>query len=276
MNRFRNFLIALVFVLVATQGCNTYDKLMKSDNMNDKLDAALKYYAKKDYFHALPLFEDLMPLFKGTTNFETIYYDYADCYFQQGEYLIAAYHFKNFYNTLPASPMAETCLFQNAKCYYLLAPPPELDQDYTNKAIDEFQLFVNAFPSSAKVADANDLIDQLRARLETKEFMAAKLYYDMEDYKAAATAFANLLFDYPNSAHAEEVTFLIAKADYIYALNSVTKKQEERFADATTAATNYSKKFPQGKYEKDVNNILIQINKNLDKLKTTTSTDDKK
>lgn len=271
MRQFKSSFLVFLSLFIVLSGCNTFDKLMKSDDMTGKLDAAMNYYAKKDYYHALSLFEELLPLYKGTATFETIYYNYADCYFQQNEYLIAAYHFKNFYNTLPTSTLAETCLFQNAKCYYLLAPPPELDQEYTHKAIDEFQLFVNAFPASTKLTDANDLIDQLRSRLETKEYLAAKLYFDSENYKAAATSFAILLFDYPSTAHAEEVTFLILKAKYLLAENSVADKQQERFEDAASAATMYSKKFPQGKYEKETNNYISLINKSIDKLKTTTN-----
>ena len=68
---------------------------------------AKKYYNKKDYFKALPLFEELLNIYKGTKSVEKVYYYYAYCYYGQGEYLMAAYHFKNLANTYPNGKFTE-------------------------------------------------------------------------------------------------------------------------------------------------------------------------
>jgi len=270
----KGFRIIISFVLLGSlccSSCNTFDHLMKSNDMNAKLDAALKYYNDKDYYHAQTLFEDLLPFFKGTKTFETIYYDYADCVFNSGEYLVAAYHFKSYYQSLPQSDMAEQCLFMNAKCYYLMSPDPELDQEFTKKALEEFQLFANTYPQSKLVKDANDYMDQLRNKLEIKDYLGAKLYYQTQNYKAAAAAFATLLLNYPDSHHAEEASYLIIKSDYIYAVNSIPARQPERFQQAMQSAISYNKKFPLGEYEKEVNALVSSIQKNLDKIKASSN-----
>ena len=89
-----------------------------------------------------------------------------------------------------------------------MSPGTSLDQTNTSKAINELQLFINTFPNSTRVTDSNLLIDECRRKLEKKDYTAAKLYYDMDNYKAAATSFNDLLKKYPDSPIADEILYL--------------------------------------------------------------------
>ena len=42
---------------------STRQRVMKSDDLNLKYDAAEKYFQKEDYYHALQLLETLLPAF---------------------------------------------------------------------------------------------------------------------------------------------------------------------------------------------------------------------
>src|SRR6185369_8506259 len=143
---FAFFLPLLFFV-----SCSSYQEILKSTDLPLKYVKAKEYYDKKEYYKAIPLFEELLAAYKGTKDIEDIYYYYANCQYGTDEYLMAAYHFKNIATTYPNGAHAEECLFMNAKCYVQLSPKYELDQTYTEKAINEFQLFVNTFPSSTRV-----------------------------------------------------------------------------------------------------------------------------
>ena len=93
-------------------------------------------------------------------------------------------------------------------------------------------------------------------------------YYKMEKYKAAHTAFQNLLRDYPDSQHAEYVMFLIVKSDYYYALNSVPNKQEERYESAINSYKTFTNKYTSSQYQNEAQNIYEASVKNINKLKT--------
>ena len=175
-------LVTVAALLIS--GCSKFSKIQKSTDMEAKYNAAVEYYEKKKYFQALQLFEELITVFRGTGKAEDTYFYYSQCYFETGEYTVAAYHFNNFYQTFPSSSKAEEALFKNAFCYYLDSPPSTLDQKNTLDAIRQFQLFINRFPKSEKVQQCNQLIDELRFKLETKDFNNARLYMRRSNNKA--------------------------------------------------------------------------------------------
>jgi len=50
--------------------------------------------------------------------------------------------------------------------------------------------------------------------------MSAKLYYDMEQYKAAVTALSNSLKEYADTKYREEMMYLKLKSLFLFAENS--------------------------------------------------------
>lgn len=259
------YLSHLFIIALFMTSCSQYNQVLKNDSVEDKYKAAQDYYNKGDYYHALGLFEDILPYYKGSSEMENIYYYYSFCYYYQGEYLMAAYNFKNYCTTYPNTFNSEECLFMAAKCYYQLSPDVELDQTDTQKAMNELQLFINSFPQSMRVPQANDMLDQLRMKLEVKGFNAAKLYFDIGNWKAASISFSNLLRNFPDSPDAEQCYFLILESDYKYASNSVDSKMETRLQDALKSYNHYTELFPNGIYLNEAKNISENIHKLLDK-----------
>ena len=142
--------------------------------------------------------------------------------------MIASYRFKLFVLTYPNSKHCEELSFMAAYCYYLESPSATLDKTNTLKAIEELQLFVDEYPNSERIKQCNELMDELIDKVHTKSFKIAKLYYDIQEYKAAITALNNLLLDFPTIENKAEIQYLILNANYQLAVNSVSGKKEER------------------------------------------------
>ncbi|MGL6269347.1 MAG: outer membrane protein assembly factor BamD, partial [Chitinophagaceae bacterium] len=70
--------------------------MLKSVDYDYKLRMAEQYYAKKKYRQALTLYEELFPIFKGTPQFEDLYYKYAYCHYYSEDYTNAENLFKGF------------------------------------------------------------------------------------------------------------------------------------------------------------------------------------
>ena len=65
--------IVIFLTCVSIGSCKqSYQKVLKSNDLDYKYEMAKKYYNKKDYYKALPLFEELMNIYKGTKNIEKI------------------------------------------------------------------------------------------------------------------------------------------------------------------------------------------------------------
>jgi len=141
-----------------------------------------------------------------------------------------------------------------AYCYYLESPKSTLDQEYTYRAIEALQLFINLYPSSERAKEAGKLIQDLRDKLEKKAFTNAKLYLDMglqDDYRAAVIAFDNVLRDFPDTKYAEEMEFLSIKAQFLYADQSSLRRQEERFGEVIDLYNNFVSSYPESRFRKD-------------------------
>jgi outer membrane protein assembly factor BamD len=261
----KKFYLVLITFSVLLVSCSKYQRILKGSDMNLKYETAEKYYLKEEYYRALQLLDELMVAYRGTEKGEKVYYYYAYCNYYIHDYVMAGYHFNNFLTTYPNSKYAEEVQFMYAYCFYLDSPVASLDQTNSLDAIDKFQLFINRYPKSEKVAQANSLIDELRMKLETKAFNNAKLYYRTENYKAAITALQNVLNDFPATVFKEEIYYLLFRSSYLYAVNSVESKQLERYRDAKEFYLKLVDAFPQSKYLQDAEkaylNTLAQIKK---------------
>jgi outer membrane protein assembly factor BamD len=259
------YLVVILLSVVLVSSCGNYQRTLKGLDMKAKYETAVQLYNKQDYYRALQLFEELINVYKGTENAEMSYYYYTYCTYHVDDYIMAAYHFNSFITSYPNSKYAEEMQFMFAYCFYKDSPKSNLDQTNTLDAIEKFQLFINKYPQSAKVVEANQHIDELRLKLETKEFDIAKQFYRTENYKSAIFAFNNLLKNYPNSTYKEESYYLSLRSSYIYASKSVKTKQLERYKESLEHYYKLVDNFPQSKYlresEKLYENAMSAISK---------------
>jgi outer membrane protein assembly factor BamD len=226
--------------------------VLKSNDYEYKLRVADKYYADKDYNHAQQLFEELFRVFKGSEHFEDIYYKFAYCAYYLKDYPNAENLFKGFVEVFPNSNKAEEMDYMRAYTFYAQSPKVELDQTNTTKAIGFMQAFVNTHPGSDKVAEANQIIEKCRAKLELKDYQAAQLYFDLGYYKAAGVTLNSLMNSYPDSEKSEAYKLLIIKSDYRYAELSIEPKQQERFDAVITQCNEFMDRFPDSKLKPTV------------------------
>lgn len=239
---------AAILLLVVVSSCETPEKVLKSTDLDYKKAKAISWYNKKEYFKCIPVFEELIGLMKGRESTEELYYMYAMANYKQGDYLISAYHFKNFYDLYPNSKHSEECLYMFAKSNQMESPKPELDQTSTYKALEAYALFLNTYPDGKYIQECNTAVKTLRRKLEKKALSAAELYYKTENYRASATSFEQILRDYPDIEENERVSFMIVKSNYRLAINSIPSKKAERFNNTIKAYANFKYKFSSSKY----------------------------
>lgn len=231
--------------------CSKFAKVEKSKDVEYKLAKADEYYAKKKYRQAQQLYETLFPVYKGSQKFEDLYYKYAYCFYYQGLYSDAENLFKGYLEVFPNSVRAEEIDYMRAYSFNKQSPKLELEQVNTMKAMNMMQSFINTHPGSARNKDAEKIIDESRHKLEQKEYRSAKLYYNLEKYRAAAISFANLLNKYPESATGEEYKLMVVKSYYRYAKMSVISRQEERFEKVISEYQDFVDRYPESKLLKE-------------------------
>lgn len=246
MQKIKYCLFIFSFLIFITS-CSDYQKVLKSPNPEYKYERAVEYYEAEEYYKALPLLDELIPLYKGTNKGEKIYFYWCYTNYHLDYLITASYHFKKYAKTYPNSKLAEEALFMGAYCNYIDSPSPTLDQTPTVMAINELQIFINTFPKSELLDSANALIDELELKLETKDFLNSKQYYVTRRYKSAIIALNNTIRAYPNSEYVEEMHLLILKSYYELAINSVEDKKEDRFKRGIDVYYNFIDNFAESK-----------------------------
>jgi outer membrane protein assembly factor BamD len=244
-------------------GCQPLNKILKNPDPHYKLRMAEQYYAKKKYVQAQQIYEDIMPFFRGQPEFEDIFYKYAYTAYNQKDYLNAENLFKNYLEVYPNSARSEEIDFMRAYTYYRQSPKAELDQTATLKAIGIFQTFINTHPGSARNKEANDIIDQLRQKLEVKDRKAAQLYFDLGQFRAAAVAFNTMLNQYADTENADQYKLMAIKSYFRFAELSVEDKKIERFEKVIEEANDFMDRFPASPLAKEVQQFVTQSQNNL-------------
>lgn len=273
---FMRFVIAVLLVASLVSCGPGMNKILKSKDPAYKLKMADAFYAKKKWMKAQTIYEDVLPYYKTTPQAEDIYYKYAYAAYNQKDYLNAENLFKNFLEGYRNSPRAEEIEYMRAYTFFLQSPKAELDQTNTYKAISNLQTFINTHPQSVRNAEANRLIDELRKKLETKDYKSAMLYYNIGEFRAAGVTFTTLLENFPESNAADEYKFMAIRSFYRAAELTVVTKKVERFREVINTANEFIERFPESKYRKDVeayiasSNTEIQKFSNNEQVKTTT------
>ncbi|MEI7982094.1 MAG: outer membrane protein assembly factor BamD [Bacteroidota bacterium] len=255
---------ALIFGLLFSLSSCKFQKLLKVGSVDEKYEEAVKLYNEKDYSRALQLFDQLAGAMRATDKSQKISYYYAFCYFNQKDYTLASYYFKRYTTNFPNTQEAEECAYMSAYCNFLNSPEYSLDQTITYEALKDFQLFVNTYPSSKRISECNDLIDKLRGKLELKEYKITKLYYRMDDYSAAIIGLNNILKEYPDTPHKEEILFLVFKSYHKFAKESIEEKKKERYSKAILAYKEFIAQYPESQFLAEASSLKEQARKELE------------
>lgn len=236
------------------------------ETFDDNYAKAVDYYNKHQFLSAARLFEDLYPLSLGTVHADTILFMFADCYYQNRDYEMASFHFKDYARRYPGSDRAELASLMSIKAVYNISPYYALDQSETLYAIDELNTFIALYPHSQYMDECNQMLDELREKLAKKDFELLKLYFETENYRAAQIATDNFLKTYSYSKYAAEALFILVKNNFAYAKKSVETKMVERYDACIAAYNNLYAAYPESEWVKDAQKYRDEAKKQIDKL----------
>lgn len=255
------FLVAIAFV-----SCSEYQKVLNKGTVADQYAMATKMYEAGKYNKAITLFEKITPSFRGKPQMERIQYMISDAYYQTKQYSLSSYYFDRFTKNYPKSTKLEEAAFLSAKSHYLDSPVYSLDQKTSYEAIAAMQGYIDTYPNSKNIEEANNVIKELQYKIEKKAFEIAKQYYHIEDYKASIKSFDNLISDYIGTSFREESMFYKLKASYELGMKSVLSKKETRLNDAIKVYDRLKRNYPESSYLKESDKMLKEINKEIAKL----------
>ncbi|WP_266367137.1 outer membrane protein assembly factor BamD [Tellurirhabdus rosea] len=262
----------VVALLIVLASCSPFQKLQKKGTDVEKYNAAVNYFKKGDWYRAGLLFEEIIPILKGSTESELAQFYRAYTEYHQGNYQLSSFHFKQFYETFARSDYAQEAMYMYALSLYKDTPNYNLDQSNTVTAISALQDFVNTFPSSPFSKECTTMIMDLRQKVEKKAYEKAELYYrtsaaNIANFRSAVVTISNFQREFPSSEYNERLAYLKVDAQYNLAKNSFEDKRKERFGEVLSFYQSFVDKYPNSKYVRQAERFFADSQKQLEEIK---------
>lgn len=238
---------------IGVSGCSSSDET-RQPTAEERFQQAMETFNDGDYLDAIEEFRVVTLQFPGNPLSDDAQYYLGECYFQREEFILAAYEYELLIRTHPTSKLIPDARFKRGMCYYEMSPDWKLDQEYTHKAIDEFQALLEYYPFDPRAADAEAKIRELNTKLARKIYESGVIYIKMEYYRAAGLSFDQVLERYHDTPYAEPA--LLRKGEVLlYRL---------RYGDAKRELERFLSRYPESMLRRDAEKLLEEVNKEIE------------
>ena len=255
-------------------GCaGEFTRVYKSQDYDYRYEYAKQCFAEGRYTQAVNLLQELVTALKGGDNAQESLYMLAMSQYMSRDYESASQTFKKYGSSYPKGMYAEKASFYVGESLYESAPEPRLDQTPTIGAINAYQQFLDLFPESSLREVAQQKLFELQDKLIMKEYLSAKLYYNLggyfgninanneSNYTACIITAENALKTYPFTDLREDFSMLIMKSKFQLAENSSDEKRLERYRDAEDECYGFLNEFPESKEKSTAERYIAKCKK---------------
>lgn len=263
------FYLLIVLLSLFLGSCAKWTALQNTRDYEYKYEAAKSLYAEGKYGQASMYFAEVLAVMKGTANAEESLYLAGMSNFRNKDYDAASQYFKKYYQVYPKGLYVEYARYYCGLSLYNMTPDPRLDQQSTFEAIKEFQEFLDYYPYTSIKESTQEMIYALQDKLVEKEYLSAKLYYDLgtytmncayggSNYEACVVTAQNALRDFPfaKPERREELSIMVLRAKYLLAEQSIDIKRVSRYRDCIDEYYSFVNDFPESRYVKEAEKIM--------------------
>jgi len=194
-------------LLVMIAGCHKSVLNLQTMTPEEQFIYAKRLFDRKDYYNARIQFTRLVLANPGASIVESAQYYLSETYFKMKEYIVAAAEYEKLIRRMPDSHLIDDARYKIGLCYFELAPGYGLDQEYTKKAITQFELFLEDYPDSDLVPKVEQKMKECQDKLARKEYKTGELYRKMNYYRAALISYNLVLEEHPESPYVDDALY---------------------------------------------------------------------
>ena len=269
----KNVFLTLLTAVLCSGCVNEFNKIYTSTDTSYKYECAKQYFAQGKFNQAATLLQDVVTSQKGRSTAQESLYMLAMAEYNNRDFEAASQTFKKYFSSYPKGDYAEQAAFYIGQSLFESVPEPRLDQTPTVGAITAYQNFIDYYPDSKLRDVAQKRLFQLQDNLVQKEYLSAKLYYNLggyfgninsnteSNYEACIITAQNALKTYPYTSKREDFSVLIMKSKYYLAKNSSEAKKLERYRDAEDECYGFINEFPESKEAKTAQEFITKCKK---------------
>jgi len=253
----------LVAALVLLAGCAGSNRL-QYDSAQDAYQKGMDRFESEDYEDAIRYYRAVLSYGRANDWADDAQIQMARAYRNTNQYRLAATEYRRFLQLYRNDERVPVVEFERAMCYYQLSPQYQLDQSDTQQAISFFQLFIDRYPNHELVPEAQEHVQELRAKLAHKKYEAATLYETRDMYRAAALTHEVVFDQYPETAWADDALLGAIRSYIEYAAQSVPQRQAERLEKAIENYNRLTQVFPDSPLLQDAEGLYEEAQDRLE------------
>ncbi len=266
------YIIPLLCIALLSSCAAEFNRVYKSNDIDYKYEFAKECFANGKFNQAVILLQELVTIQKGTDKAQECLYMLGMAEFCDRDFESASATFKKYFTSYPKGIYAEQACFYIGQSLYQSTPEPRLDQTATVGAINAYQEFIDFFPESSYKERAQQRLYELQDKLILKEYLSAKLYYNLGDYfgnclnggsnyEACIVTAENTLKTYPFTSMREDFYVLIMKSKFELAEQSVEEKRIDRYREAEDECYGFINEFPESKERATAEKFIAKCKK---------------
>ncbi len=186
--------IVAVFLLcmtIAFTGC-AGNKPIRDIDYKAEFEKGKAAFNKKKYVKAQLLFNTVVIGASHTELGDDALFYLGESHYFAKEYILAIAEYDRLIRRMPFSPFVEQARYRIAKSYVILSPKYFRDQTYSDKALGKLQEFIDDYPGSNRISEAEIDIRELRNKMSHKAYETGILYMKLEEYKSALITFVQV------------------------------------------------------------------------------------
>lgn len=244
-------LILFTLLILVLTGCGKH-KIKPNISGEERMKIAEEMFNDGDYLDARTQFRIVILNSPGGTLSDKAQFYYAECHFKVKEYILAIAEYEKMTRIYANSEYVDDAQYQIGMSYYKLSPKAALDQSYTEKAIEEFQKFLEDYPGSDLVPKTNEYMRKCRDKLAQKNFKNGESYRKRALFRSALVYYDFVLDNYYDTKFAEKS--LWEKAECYRQLSEA--EQAEKFYQL------YLEKYPDNVKAEKAKEFLSSIKAN--------------
>ena len=227
MLRWNSTSLLLACLALALHGCGA-GVIPPVHNDAERLAAARQLAAKGKCGPAIDLLKIYVADNAGSADVDEAIYLLGECHLKMKEWSSAALEFEHLLRDYPESDSSGAAAFRLGEAQFGQTRPPDFDQEYTYKALEQWRNYLSNYPGHWLNAEAEKRIAATRKRIATKYMNTARLYLRLKLPVAARISYQRVLEDYGDLSVVGEAMLGVALAD---AMEGKTHEAIQRFSE---------------------------------------------
>lgn len=204
--------LAPVLALLLLAGCGAA-VLPAIHSEAERLTVARRLHAQGDYPQAIELLKAYALNNAGAADVDEAIYLLGDSYLRAKLWVEATSEFDRLLRDYPESDSGASARFRLGEALFAQSRAADFDQDFTIRALAEWQRYQNDFPGHWLGPEAARRVLDARTRLADKLVRTGALYLKLKLAEPARVYFMRVTTEYPDTSVVAEAELGLAMAD---------------------------------------------------------------